>query len=95
MMTVSMTVAAGTTVVAQSQTMTDLVGTMVAQVPTLIMVLTMVAALRAFMIALAPIMVAHHSAQTTVVPMVNDPKGVTGQAAASEDPKGTVARVAT
>jgi len=58
------------------------------------MVLTSVAAKRAFMIALVQIMVAHRLGQTTVVPMVNDLKGVTDQVAASENPKDTDAKVA-
>ena len=94
MMTVSMTVAEGTTAVAPNQTMIALVGTMAAPVPTSVMVLILVAPLSQIMDAPDQITVDHRWGQTMIVPMVNDLKGATDQAAAvSEDLKDTVADV--
>jgi hypothetical protein len=87
-----MTVAAETTAVAQNQTLIVLVGSMVVPVPTSVMVLILVAPLSQIMDAPDQITVDHPWGQTMIVPIVNDLKGATDQAAAaSEDQKDTAA----
>lgn len=96
-MTVTMTVATGTTDVAQNQTMIALVGTMVVPVRTSVMVLILVAPLSQIMVALDQITVDHPWGQTMVVLTVNDLKGAMDQApdpvVASEDRKDIAAKV--
>ena len=79
-MTVTMTVAAGTTAVAQNQTLIALVGSMVVPVPTSVMVLILVAALNQIMDAPDQITVDHPWDQTMIVPTVIDLKDATDQA---------------
>ena len=86
-MTVTMTVATGTTAVAQNQTMIAQGGSLVVPVPTSVMVLILDALLSQIMDAPDQITVDHHWGQTMVALMVNDLKGVTDQVAASEDRK--------
>ena len=96
-MTVIMTVADGTTDVAQNQTMIALVGSLVVPVPTSVMVPILVAPLSQTTVAPGQIMVDHPWGQTMIVPTVNDLKGATDQApdqvVASEDRKDITARV--
>ena len=82
-----------TPAVAQNQTLVALVGTMVALVPTSVMVLIMVAPRSQTMVALQ-IMVAHPLVRTMIAPMANDLKVARDTAVAVENPKGMAAKVA-